>query len=133
MVNTRLFDKAATPRTAQGTLFTSETRLFVVTPVAYTVVGILCFILICNIFLFIYAERNHSILYEEPIGLLGNAALLHESDVSVFVSEFREKHKKKYDKREFVKERYTVKESKCWFDDKERSIKVEGLVEKTWK
>jgi hypothetical protein len=124
---TQLLNQAANPRIGQGTLSTPVTRLFVVTPVAYIIVGIMGLILICNISLFVYAELHHSILYEEPIGLLGNAALLHESGVSAFVSKFREQHEDIYKMRAFVKENYSVERSKCWFDDEEGIIKVEEL------
>jgi hypothetical protein len=130
LVNTQLMEQAASPRIAQGTLSLPITRLYVVTFIAYIIVGFLGVILVCNILLFIYTETKHSILHEEPIGLMGNAALLRGSDVSAFVSEFRERHGNGIDMRKFVKKKYTMKESMCWFDDQEGCIRIEGLMEK---
>jgi len=124
-----LFQQGNSPRTAQSTISTSVTRLFVVSPVAWVIVGILFLILACNAFLFTYAARNYSILQEEPIGLLGNAALLEESDVSRFVSTFRQRHSNFYGMRDFVEENYTVVSSKCYLDDRSGIILVEGLAE----
>ncbi|KAF2098858.1 hypothetical protein NA57DRAFT_76094 [Rhizodiscina lignyota] len=71
----------------------AETRLFVVTPVAYTMVGILALVLICHSFLIWHAERSRSILSgEEPVGLLGAAALLDGGDVLKCAEDFRRKH-----------------------------------------
>ena len=89
LADNQLIQQGNSPRAAQGTLSTSVTRLFVVSPVAWVIVGILLLIFVYIVFLFEYTARNHSILQEEPIGLLGNAALLEESDVSRFVSTFR--------------------------------------------
>ncbi|OCK95732.1 uncharacterized protein K441DRAFT_658440 [Cenococcum geophilum 1.58] len=108
LADNQLIQQGNSPRAAQGTLSTSVTRLFVVSPVAWVIVGILLLILVCNALLFVYAARNYSILQEEPIGLLGNAALLEESDVSRFVSTFRQQHPNVYGMRDFIEENYTV-------------------------
>lgn len=42
-------------------------------------------IVLRNGFLIYHAENNRSILKEDPIGLLGAAALLHDSDVASLV------------------------------------------------
>ena len=49
-----------------------------------------------------YTQQDYSILQEERIGLLGHAALLGESDVSRFVSTFRQRHPNVYGMRDFV-------------------------------
>jgi len=78
-----------TPRTANGELSTMATRLYVVTPVAYTISAILALILVCNVSLFIYAQFKHSVLLEQPTGLLGYAVLLDQSQIPALVSNFR--------------------------------------------
>ena len=129
LADNQLFRQGNSPRTAQGTLSTSVTWLFVVSPVAWVIVGIPFLILVYNTFLFIYAARNYSILQEEPIGLLGNAALLEESDVSRFVSTFHQRHPNVYGMRDFVEENYTVVSFKCYLDDHSGIILVEGSAE----
>lgn len=129
LADSQLFQQGNSPRTAQGALSTSVTRLFVVSPVAWVILGILFLILVYSAFLFIYAARNYSILQEESIGLLGNAALLEESDVSRFVSTFRQQHPNVYSMGDFVGENYTVVSSKCYLDDHSGMIPVKGLAE----
>jgi hypothetical protein len=73
-------------RTVLGQQMRNETRLFVYSPVAWTIVVIMILVAICNVFLILRAEREHSILQEEPQGLLGAAVLLQDSDVSTFVA-----------------------------------------------
>jgi hypothetical protein len=131
LVSNELFQPATSLTQAQGALSTAVTRLYVVTPVAYTIVAFLLLIFVCNVFLFIYAQIHHSILCEETIGLLGNAAVLDPSDVSSFVSGFRQRHPEVYDMRAFVKKKYTVADSKCYFEDESRAIRVDGLELKT--
>lgn len=127
LATTQLFNPAQSPRTAQGILSAPVTRLYVITPVAYAVVGVLVAILLCNICLFVYAERHPSILREEPIGLLGNAELLYWSDVGRFVEEFRKNHETEKNIRDCVKDDFTMKELKCWWDNEQGRIRIEGL------
>ena len=87
----------------------------------------LALILICNVFLLIYAQKEASILLEEPIGVLGIAALMHpDDDVAEFVTRFRADHPHEWGLRDFVDDNYTVKESMCRIDDKRR-IRIENL------
>ena len=76
-----------------------------------------------------YTQQDYSILQEERIGLLGHAALLGESDVSRFVSTFRQRHPNVYGMRDFVEEKYTVVSFKCYLDDHSGIILVEGSAE----
>jgi hypothetical protein len=89
MVTNILLQPASTPITSSGYFSTPVTRLYVVTTVAYTIVGILFLLFVCNLLLFIYAERYHSILDEQPTGLLDSALIIGQSDLPEFVSEFR--------------------------------------------
>ena len=61
-----------------------EMRLIVVSPVAYVILGVLGTVALLNILLFYYA-RQESILYEEPVGLLSMAGILHKSDVNAMM------------------------------------------------
>jgi hypothetical protein len=56
LASTQLLNQAGPPKIGQGTLSTPATRLFVVTPVAYNIVGAISLVLICNILLFVNAE-----------------------------------------------------------------------------
>jgi uncharacterized protein DUF3433 len=126
LANTMLF----TPAVAQSvtaTISTTSTRLFVVTPVAYSIVGVLFLALICTIILFIYASKG-SILREHPIGLLGSAVLVQGSGLEAFMREFREKHDIS-EVTKYVNKHYTVDKARCFADEKGRVV-VNGLTEK---
>jgi hypothetical protein len=73
-----------------GTLSISTTRLLAVTPIAYAMIGILCGVCLILILVLLYVQTHKSILYEEPKGLLGSAALLCNSDVGPQVNIIRE-------------------------------------------
>lgn len=80
------------PQDATGELSTPVTRLYVVTPVAYTIVGVLVLALICNIILLIYTYMTKSILMKEPFILAGEEGILNQSHNPQLVSEYwREK------------------------------------------
>jgi hypothetical protein len=127
---TVLLQNTTTPRTANGELSTAVTRLYVVTPVAYTIAAILALILVCNVSLFIYAQVKHSILLEQPTGLLGNAVLLDQSQLQRFVSDFRREHPGESKLVDYVKKNYAVNSSKCYLERVSGRILVEDLVEK---
>jgi hypothetical protein len=115
-------------RTVLGQQMRNETRLFVYSPVAWTIVAILILVAICNVFLILHAEREHSILQEEPQGLLGAAVLLQDSDVNAFVARVRGVPTvDELSFRETVKRKYTVAESKCWYDGDAGRIRLTGL------
>jgi hypothetical protein len=82
--STSLFKPASSPLNSTGIYSTDETRLIVVSPVAYVILGVLGTVALLNIFLFYYA-RQKSILYEEPVGLLSMAGILHKSDVNTMI------------------------------------------------
>lgn len=62
-----------------GTLLVPTNRLFIVEPIAYTIIGVLFAFALYAVLTYFYVETHRSILYEEPIGLAGAAALLSES------------------------------------------------------
>ncbi|KAH0543158.1 hypothetical protein FGG08_002503 [Glutinoglossum americanum] len=78
--STALFRLASSPLNGTGIHSAEETRLIVVSLVAYIVLGVLAAVAILNISLFFYA-RQESMLYEKPVGLLSMAGILHNSDV----------------------------------------------------
>lgn len=82
--STVLFKPASSPLNSTGIYSTDEIRLIVVSPVAYVILGVLGTVALLNIFLFYYA-RQESILYEEPVGLLSMAGILHKSDVNTMI------------------------------------------------
>ncbi|KAE9363279.1 hypothetical protein N431DRAFT_423829 [Stipitochalara longipes BDJ] len=130
LVANLLLPPANTPRTGSGNLSTPVTRLYVVTPVAYTIATILLLIFVCNVLLFGYVERHHSILHEQPTGLLGMAPIVERSDLPAFVAGFRESHRDEYQIREFVEENYTTKNARCYMEESTGKIRIEGLKER---
>ena len=82
--STDLFKPASSPLNSTGIYSMDEIRLIVVSPVAYVILGVLGTVALLNIFLFYYA-RQESILYEEPVGLLSMAGILHKSDVNTMI------------------------------------------------
>ena len=69
------------PQLKKGSLYVNETRIIVVLPVAYTIIGILVATLIMLGWVHVYTKRHSSILYEEPRALLGAASVLKRSDL----------------------------------------------------
>ncbi|PYI26297.1 hypothetical protein BP00DRAFT_430465 [Aspergillus indologenus CBS 114.80] len=80
------------PPSIQGIVSTPDTRLFVVPETAYYIIVILSFIAVCNIILYYYHRRHRSVLWEEPVGLLGAAELLYEGNTSRFIARVRRHH-----------------------------------------
>ena len=127
LANTVLF----TPAPAQSvtaSVSTASTRLFVVSPVAYSIVAVLSLAVICTIILFIHSLKV-SILREEPVGLLGGAVLVEGSGLEAFMKEFKKRHEDVDEVMDYVKKHYTVDTSRCYADE-ERRVVVDGLVEK---
>jgi hypothetical protein len=84
-----VFFQPASPPADMTVIVTQPvTRLIVVPPVAYIILGIMGIAFLLTITLLFYASRP-SILLEEPIGLLGAAAILHESDIMGIVEQIR--------------------------------------------
>lgn len=125
----QLFRTRAMPKTGMpGKLFSIQTRLKVVTPIAYILIGLLTLMLVCSVALFVLACTSISVLMEEPVGLLGRAILLMHSDVYPFISDVTAEHPNGRVVKT-VKKLYSVKTSQCYMDD-ERVIHVSNLVEK---
>jgi hypothetical protein len=131
--NTLLFQQAVAPTQFDGVLTVAQNRLYVVSPIAYAVVGAMLAILICNIVLFIYAHARESILLEEPVGLLGHAALLDQSELLNIVHNAKEQKPLGGETIKFIKENYTIHDTKCYFDGKstlDGKLIIEGLQKK---
>jgi hypothetical protein len=96
------------------------TRLFVISPIAWTVAVIILLVWICNVCLIIYTEKTHSILYEEPVGLLGSASLLQDSDVYDIVGKLRGNPPRTFSVRKEFEEMSDA--SRCWYDPDTKRI-----------
>jgi len=79
-VATHAFDPLVAEEAAPGTLLTPTTRLYVVGWVANFVLAFLVLTLLFLCWVFGYVRNTHSILTEEPKGLLGMAGLITRSD-----------------------------------------------------
>ena len=84
--STVLFRPTNSPQNGTGVRSLDETRLIVVSPIAYIILAILIIVAGLNISLFFYA-RQESMLWEEPVGLLSMSAILRKSDVNAIVEE----------------------------------------------
>lgn len=80
-----LVQPSSSTSTVTGTIYTDETRVVVVPAVAYTVVGILAGVSIMLAWILWYTRHHRSILYEEPIALVGAAATLRKSDLMSWI------------------------------------------------
>lgn len=129
LTGTTLFQPLTEPRPATAVLSTTKTKLFIFAPVAYTVVVVLIFVVVCNVSLILHVEWYPSCLSEEPSGLLRLAGLLGESNIPDFVAQLKERHPEVRDTQGFVRRRYTWKNSRCYYNDNSEKIVVEGLHE----
>ncbi|MCJ1249111.1 hypothetical protein MMC30_006334 [Trapelia coarctata] len=84
--STALFKPTSSPLDGTGVYSVEETRLIVVSPIAYIILGVLSVVAILNISLFFYT-RQKSMLSEEPVGLLSIAWILHDSVVNTMVAD----------------------------------------------
>jgi Protein of unknown function (DUF3433) len=114
--------EAPSTRVVDAQISSIKQRLFVVTPVAWTIVVIMLLVLICNALLIWHAEVNTSILEEEPIGLLGSAILLHDSDLSKFLADRRCQISNEEEVDEGIEK--DLRNYSFWFDHDTRRIKL---------
>jgi hypothetical protein len=127
MASNYAFRSSENTREVDATVTKRLTRLFVVSPVAWTVIIIMCLVFICNVFLIVHAETTRSILNEEPIGLLGSAALLQDSDVSDVVAQLRGKPPTGFCVRDMVEKECEPDTSRCWYDPTTKRILLSGM------
>ena len=75
--------QGSVPVSIQGTVYVSLTKLIVVQQVAYAIISVLATIMIILslTYIIIHVRKQESILYEEPIGLWGSAAILRHSEL----------------------------------------------------
>lgn len=85
LTSTKLFSPTSSVA-IDAILVSPQSRLFVNEIVAWIVVGLLIFSTICNILLLWRASTNHTMLAQDPKGLLGLAAVLRGSDVLEYVT-----------------------------------------------
>jgi hypothetical protein len=127
LASTSLFQPVTNAIQVDATFAEQVTRLFVVSPVAWTVAIILCLVLICNGFLIIYSEKNHSMLEEEPKGLLGSAVLLQDSGLFDLLSYLRGSPPAGIPVKRALKDNHELESVRCWYDAEAKLIRVSGL------
>jgi hypothetical protein len=91
LVSTSILQKITPPTNSTGILTTSETRLVVMVPIAYTIVAILCVIVLAIGTMFWY-RRKPNVLDEEPTGLLSSALILHGGNITKLMNKVHEAH-----------------------------------------
>ncbi|KAL1795898.1 hypothetical protein ACET3X_006122 [Alternaria dauci] len=126
----------------EGVLHIPENRLHVVEPVAIAMLVILAILIVETIYLIIYLHRNPSILAEEPIGLVGAANILHDSNIPCLVAKCH--HEPGFDgrlRRPVTKANTTWKKTKaantdddlldreCWVEREPESWRLKIVVE----
>jgi len=130
LATSELLTPAESATSGSGVLVEPVNRLFVTHPIAYTIVAVLVLVLASHMALWIYAVRHRSVLGEAPVGLLGSAVLLERSDVGEVVRKVRARCGEEGEVREGLKKGFDVKGAKCFWDEHEGRIRVEGLAEK---
>lgn len=119
--STALFKPTRSPVNGTGVRSVQETRLVVVSPIAYIVLGVLTIVAILNMSLFFYAHQE-SMLYEEPVGLLGMSGILHKSDVNELVARLAENPDFKGKTTEAATKEDKLHQRRYRFDEKEKRI-----------
>ena len=130
LAGTTMFQPAEDARTVTGILSTQQSKLFVFTPVAYTIVTTLALVVFCNAYLIWYIEKYPSCLHEDPHGLLAIAALLGPGNglkslpgnLPNVISRFQGMHPGMYSVQSYARERDIWKQSLCYFDKDSQSI-----------
>jgi hypothetical protein len=87
--STALFKPRPVPLNSTGIHMIQETRLIVVSPIAYIILGVLVVVVFLNVCLLFYA-RQESMLFEEPVGLLSFCGILYNSDVHTMIGRLAE-------------------------------------------
>jgi hypothetical protein len=134
-MTSRLLFPQTTPYTNYGILSKPVTKLFVVQNIAIAIMTAMSVILLINIWLAKHAFRDRSFMEEEPIGLLGNAAVIcvpgvpSVRGVQEFVAEFRTSHSNVQNVREQVMKHYDLKGSACRYDWSTGRIVVDRLCD----
>jgi hypothetical protein len=128
VTSTFMMQPTSTPKSTNATLSTLRTKLLVVTPIAYIIVGILFLVSVCNVCLIWRSARNQSILQEEPVSLVGWAVLLDRSDVSQFISEFRRRNPEAIDTAKHMREHFSRETTKCYYDRDAQRIVMDGFA-----
>jgi Protein of unknown function (DUF3433) len=86
LVSTSIFQPISPAINSTGIKTTTVTRLVVMVPMAYTILLILCGVVLAIATMFWYG-RKPNVLDEEPTGLLSSALILHNSNVTQLIGE----------------------------------------------
>ena len=131
LANNILLQRATTPRDDFGSHTHTVSRLFISRSVAYIIIGVLVVVFICHMILFCYAYLHHTMLDEEPVGVLGAAKLLRRSDLFELIDNFEERHTEIGKMQEYMKKHYRLGDGDaCSWDKTERKVRVERFEER---
>lgn len=138
----QFYPTLAQPIQRESILHKPENRLHVVEPVAIAMLVVLAILIVETVYLIIYLHKHPSILAEEPIGLVGAANLLHDSNISCLVARFH--HEPGFDGRlrRPVTQANTIRENSkapntddcllerdCWVEQEPTSWRLKIVVE----
>ncbi|ETI26233.1 hypothetical protein G647_03010 [Cladophialophora carrionii CBS 160.54] len=87
---TYFYPELSQPVAITGTLAVPQNRLHVVPPVAIAMLVILAILLASTGYLIFYLHYHPSILAEEPVGLLGAASLLRQSNIADIIEKYHQ-------------------------------------------
>ena len=142
LATTQLF-VPATSTTETATLSQAVNRIVVVPATCIIVIAIMFLILVSNIWLFVNARHDDSMLQEKPVGLLSSAVIAHdycqdsstaatdditaEQSLDRFVQTFHGDNRSVTKIRKEVSDAYDIDKSVCYYDKDLGIIRVKGL------
>jgi hypothetical protein len=139
---TQLMPNLADAQTLNARFFQPITRIYVVQPVAYSMMALLCMMTVVSMAIFILAIKNRTGLTEEPVGLLGRAVILLRSELLPWLETLRSEQGRSQGDNEklatSIKEDFAVETSECWVEHEcggpelvdADVIRISGLVRK---
>jgi hypothetical protein len=116
VMTTTFLIRTPEPRKVPGRQTSSENRLFIYPPIAWAIVSIIVVVALCNMLLILHAERNHSMLKEEPKGLFGAAVLLSEGAVAAYVESTGGKQRNGLTVRKIAQTVKPLAQTRFWYD-----------------
>ncbi|KAJ9612004.1 hypothetical protein H2200_003599 [Cladophialophora chaetospira] len=110
--------EVASSRTAPATVFTTETRLHVVSWIAYVLLVIFAVLVLQSISLVFYLRQHPTTLLEEPKGLLSSANMLYQSKgINELLTKAREDDKYNDNIHAYLDKYYITEEAKGHLED----------------
>jgi hypothetical protein len=118
LIVTQLMPNFAEAQKLDAEFFQLRTRLYVVDPVAYIMVALLCMMTGVTVAICYLAIAFKTGLTEEPVGLLGRVVILLRSELLPWLENLRSEQRESHGVGEklvtTIEEEFTVETSECW-------------------